>query len=520
MILSSFRNFIARSHFYPLFASGFVLYFFFTRVSYFLYYHELPGFGMDSTGDYRELIRFLSGVLPVFNERQPGYTVFLYMCELPGLSTKGILAVQSITSLLMMCLAQMVVNRNIPQYRYAFFIPLLLFYSSSQFLNYDTFIGPTFLFADFILLAAVFMIAALFSNKKSLYLFASFFILGVILIRQQGLFLVPVWLVITFYLVLNRQFTNSLLFSAPLILGILLFFSYNKHVYNYFGFSKVMTKLGISVFYLDTLDTYSEGTSKIIAEINSHFSAEDRNILNESWSYPKLKKIITMENYDRVWAFYKVFYQNPGEFNRLAKNSFSLKGYLKFVYSNFIAFFDLTTQKFPFYYQNLFDRQFTLTNLFDSTNTDKSYRIIFKEFYPYVHHEKKLSAGIIDGNKPSYASRMHEEVPFIKVVYHYHRMYNTLFKNLSWIILYFLSFIFSIVLFLSAREIRRDVLIMAVLFAMPLLNNFVVTLSIPPVERYVFPTEVFYYLYLSCILTITIKIGHRYFRTQHRNALS
>lgn len=492
---------VAHNSFFSIFLPGYVICFLLARLPYFLNY-DIPGFTRDTFGYYQPVTLMLQGKLPVFDQRAPVYPVFLYLCHLAGLTTNMIFLAQSILSLTVLICCQYLVNRHLPRCRWLFFLAATLFYASAKYLNFNTKLNPIGLFADLSVLSAVFTAVALKQNTAKYFLLASLSVGTLMLMRLQGFYFLPVAAAISAYLLIKRQYRQTVWLMLPALSLMLLFLTYNKFTFGSFQYSKfqTMNSLGSSVFYLDDGDHYSEKTRSIIKKVKESFAEDDRHALASSWSYKKLSGIFSISNYDKMWEFRQVYEAHPEELKRLAVNSKKKCPfcYLKFVYVNLVNSFLAMGGTYYFYYNELVNRRYYMEQTGEFTFMslpEEAYRLTFGEYADVILKKAGLwKTGIISEDL-DYTRGFKNENKAVKLNHYYQIMYSKIFGSRLWLFFFGLAAVFSLFRIIISRVGDSGLLLLQLPALMLLMNNMLVSFSIPPAASYVFPTEIFLYFY-------------------------
>jgi len=482
----------------------YLLCFFLTRLPYYLNY-DIPGFCRDTFGYYYPVIALLKGSMPVFDLRTPAYPLFLYGCEIAHLTTFQIFVTQSLLGLAALIFCQYLINKHLTFLNLPFLLFGLIFYSSGKSLFYDTYINPTGLFTWTILLVTFLLPVAVTTKKPVHFFLLSLFFAIAVLLRPQSFFLIPVIGGVCIYNLLKKNHRQNLAFLTPLLSVIILFLAYNKMTFGSFSFSKfqALPDIGSAIFFLDDSGNYSEQTKAIIDSVNRSFSPEERKIIRTSCSYSRLSQVFTVDNYNKFFLFWEVYQNNPDELKMLARNSriINFRQYCKFIMVNFINYFKVTASDFFFYYTELNRRKATIeigdhfTFFKDSEDT---FRMIFHEYADPILQKRKLDkTGILTSE--DYMTNFNKERLMVKINHFYQVLFNKIMYNYAWVFLFWIAFIISAAFILLKKHDLR-LLMLQFFFVVVLMNYLLLSLTVPPVSRYIFPTEFFLYFYPVSLL--------------------
>jgi hypothetical protein len=345
-------------------------------------------------------------------------------------------------------------------------------------------------------------------------LLLSLLCVAAIMLRPQAFFLIPILGLVFAFNIFKRNHRQNIALGVPLVISIILFLSYNKITLGSFTFSRfqVLPNIGSAIFFLDDSGNYSEETQAIIDTINNSFSPEQKEIIQTSYSFAKLSEIFTLENYNKFFLFWDVYQKNPDELEELAKKSRmnNLVPYFKFVVVNFVNYFKVTASDYFFYYTELNRRRATIevgdhfTFFKDSEDT---FRLIFHEYADQILQREKLTCtGIVTSD--DYMSNFASENIWIKLNHYYQVLYSRLFYNYAWVFLFWIAFLISVLL-IWIKTYDIPFLMIQFFFVLVLMNYVLLSLTVPPVPRYIFPTEIFLYLYP---ISVTLWMRKRFLR--------
>lgn len=481
-----------------------------TKLAYFLHY-DIPGFCRDTFGYYYPVIAMLKGSLPVFDQRTPAYPLFLFGAEIAHLNTFQIFITQSLIGLAAIILCQYLVNRHLAFLNLPFLLTGLIFFSSGKSLFADTYINPIGLFTWAILLVAIVLLIAVSSNVVVHYFMLSLFCVAAIMLRPQAFFLVPILGVVFAFNILKKNHRQNLALAVPLAVSIILLLSYNKLTFGSFSFSRfqVLPNIGSAIFFLDNSGEYSKETQAVIDSVSNSFSPEEKETIKNSWSYSKLSEIFTVENYNKFFLFWDVYQTKPDELKELAKNSRmkNLVPYFKFAVVNFINYFKVTASDYFFYYTELNRRRATIETGDHFTffkDSEDTFRLIFHEYADQILQKEKLDkTGIVTSD--DYMSNFSNEKLWIKLNHYYQVLYTRIFYNYAWIFFFWTAFLISVLL-IVIKTYDTPLLLTQLFFAAVLMNYVLLSLTVPPVPRYIYPTEFFLYLYpVSLVFWLTSR---------------
>lgn len=509
--LGNFKDFLARAYSLRWFLLANFGLFILTRiVFYFIGY--LPCFNPDTATYYRPIQNLLQGIYPSFGMATPVYPAVLGFFTLSLNSNFFILLFNSFLTLLASSLL-IVKARQLVQGK--LFIPLacvlILFFSSGTVLLEETTVGPASMFSSII----VFFFITLQSIVRSSLtlknaLFLSFLIFIAILTRPQGLFLLFfVGAVCAAFLIRKKYFPLLLVigFNIGLYTSISM---YNKITGN--GLTPLPNRLyllsetGKNIHTLKKPQGLPADIAHMVDSVNSTFSKDHDNIIQNSWNYSDLKEQFTIANFDKAWAFYGIMQTNPDGIKMLIKASsggFNLKA--KYMYFVFFSYFDIYTLKNTFF-DNYFNYRYTVfcetKELTMFRSPDKA-KLCLKDFSVFtdssIPEDKRdgYCAELNDKRTALYKNPLFKICSFIDNVSYY------LLNNIVWPVLFFLCLLFGVYLFFKTAPDKRSTLITATISPLIIFGNIAVFMaSIMPNSRYTLATAVFLYLFVFELISL------------------
>lgn len=477
----------------------FILAFLLTKLTYFFFY-PVWCTTIDIYSYTDPLISITKGHLPVFDMRTPVYPMLLVVTYYLGMSLNGVLLFQMIFSLLT-CLASVYL---IYKYKRGFFmlfsVFLLLFYCSGEFTAMNTNLSPTSLFTDFILGFAVFLLAGFESGKLKYFTAASITFALIILLRPQGLFLLGILIpACVIYYINFKNFKVLIPLLLPVSLSFLLLLTYNNYTFGKFRYSKfdTLSKLCYIINIIDVNPAYPASLNETIVEVKKDLGYDAKSIIAApGFNFYALDSIYNNGRYAYGYAFMDFIKNDPESIEKLI--STSQKNYPQDKWKQFIIcflrFYKLEAKTNYFYYNELTNRK----KYIDGTEYPM---IIYKDNYPIIWRDwyKPMSEHKI-GNFPilepncNYSVLLKKEPFLLRQINRYEFVYNLIFSRSFWQIIYFITIIISglLILFKLFRFSKIDSILLWTF--VPLLNSILVSLIIPPIYYYVFPTKLFFML--------------------------
>lgn len=491
----------------------------------------LPGFTRDTLEYYTPVIQLNNGDLPLFDTRTAGYPLFLYFLGLFDLSNRSIFIVQSVLTLLAFSflISQL---RNQP----LLCIVLIFLCNSGVFIDYETYVMPMSVFASCIIFSLGIIYGIITDKNSGMGSLTGFAVLSffIVLLRPQGLFIVPV-LILLFWVVFfkKREKRKAYLFA---LINFTLYFSvalYNQSTTGSFTVlpSKfgLITKAGTNIFNLSYPENTDPKVAAIVDKINTSFTPEQKNIINNSWNYTSLKTVFTNKNYDLCWNFYSVADTNPQELKKVLdySSSGSVKMRVKIAYYTVIHYFNAGCNYSLFYANSFNNRSQILCNSAEFKNQGGKYEsAIFAKEYA-VLTDTTVSANIKDAAciyfKETFKNRSSSML--FKLAYVWDFATNRILFSYFWLVLFFISIsIWFYTAIIKQGFTKKSDLLFSTIAAMYLFGNVaVLCISIFPTHWYIFSLSECLYLFIFVTLSSFIhdKYGNKRERNraQHNNAL-
>lgn len=523
MISGTTNNFISRNIF--LIGSLLVIIIFLiTRLPYYLHYSFLK-ISFDSASYCVVAFNILDLKTPLFEIRTPGYPVFLAAVWLFSKTMYCVSLMQSLFTLFTSIFFLWVINKYYKKLLLLFAISLSVYISSSFFLALEPALLTEGLFVNLLILTTAFLIMSLKENKISYWILFSSTIAVTIVVRPAGLFLVSLMILIALYFVIRKY---NFKYYASLVLpftGIII----SLCAYNYvtlrsftitpFGESNMS---GVTITFMEPSPEYPEFVNDAINEVLSEIPKKDGPYVRNSFGVTKLYDVFLF-NYHRVINLVDNIMAHDSTLTYTEIQPMIRKIYVdaikkypgvygKFVLVNFIQFFRNVSKT---------------VILFDES--EKSYRNIILE----KRILKKLEEGgwqqvssnpadyenVINFYRDEIESHSNSEYvtvlesgqieirqTFLKTVYEfYEQMYNLLFRNIFWTILFGFTFVLSTYRLVKSKFSDTDAFIFFLIGMMFLSKALMVSLVECSLERYSYTVEFAYYFSLPFLILFLRK---------------
>lgn len=506
------------------FIYGFVLItivFLITRLPYFLYYPVLS-LSADTAAYIAVAFDLLNSQPPLFDIRTPGYPVFLYIFWLFSKNVFIIIAAQSLLVYLSLIFFLRAINKTYKSYTLLFAISLCGYVSSSYFLLLEISLQTEALFISFLLFISGFLILSLKLNKLQYWILFSVSSAILILIRPAGLFVISLIVLLCIYFFVNN-------FSVKYYLAVVIPFSFiifSLCAYNYFTLKKfTITPFGesnisgLTILFMEPSDEYPEFVNKSIRETLTKVPTNDISYVKNSFSITKYYNVF-LENYNKQMDLLNslIKYDTssvPSDYQLIIRK-ISLDAikkypeiYCKFFICNFYLFFINTTSELN-YFENIASvyksivignnlEKYMDKRLMNQISSDKS---VIQDIRIFYENEiaKQMYLDMIDiKNNTDVELKPTFMMGLFKV---YEKISNLIFRNILWIILFFVMFFICSYKLLRSKFKDIDSLI-PFLFGMLLISKAVmISLVEVSLIRYSYTMEFVIYFSLPFLFIL------------------
>jgi hypothetical protein len=522
-----------------------------TRLPFFLHY-PVVDFDGDSPYYYMNVDQIDKGMWPAFIIRTPGYPLFLKFVFLFFNTNISLIALQNILSLLTSLFFIYVIHKV---YAGRFkFLPLFTaigmgaFISGSIHLISDTSFMTESLFVSFLVLFFALFILAIHSKKNLNWVSISICMAVLILIRPSALFFLLVSVIIIIFLLLNSYKKKAVfLFVIPFVLILFLTALYNYFTIGTFSVSTFTENALISftATFLEKSDTYPPEVNEAIEKCRDRIRTVHKNVMENSWDPEKLSKVLKRYyNRNRKLIFsilikyekedsYSLYLKWMPILKKVALNSILSrpKIYFKYIYSNLLNIFFNSMGDADFYHmlKKRYLKALNYKSYFTKSILDRD-SIRYKAHPLRLYSKKEYGGNITEafpksflkeywdpevlskikmkkvGRKkaviiPTFLQRVHQS---FKVIHEF------LFRNISWIFIFFFTLIFSFIKLLKSRFHHKDAFILFIMTFSALLHGVVVATASLPILRLIYPMTFVYYLSLF-LLPIIIDFDSKWF---------
>ena len=525
---------------FRVFFKDYCLFFSTAAVAFFFFLSRYPFFAFtpiaeitteDSMEYYGIVLEFLSGKSKIdFGFISPGYPLFLYLIGLICNTTLAVIVAQNIIALASGIFLIYTIYRCYGSYAYLISFCLCGYFSSELNIDTDSLVLPDSIYTSLLISFCSFLILAFKKNRVEHWFSLSLVSILLILIRSSGIIILPIMLLVIFYMIYNNYEKKKIAtLVAPILVFMLLLSIYNYFSIGLFTFLTSKRSYNIS----DTHTIISEDEQKFINEIVSFLpennalkiSSDSYNMIAIHSSYQKIRfgtelyfdslnnlilhyKFGETENIDSIinkndtnYITYKEELKNKiGSEKRDIKIKASK---LKFLIVNFIAYINLYRRtdydfygykygwRYYFYLVNRTQNKpfiyYPLTDLHEGKLIEDNLRIFsFKELINYNPKTENDFQNLKSNRNSTLIYKLYDS--FNRLIR------DKFFNNYFWILLFGVAFIFGAYKNIHLLFRDADTFLLLLLSCLFLCSAFLFALSTVILPRYSFTTEFIYYL--------------------------
>jgi len=533
--MNSIRNFIfSGNRSFQKGAGIFLVFFFITRLPYYLYY-PVDILSNDSASYIAAALSLLSSVTPLFDIRTPGYPVFLVMIWTFSKSIFAVSVMQSAFSFFTGVIVIFLFDKIYKKFTVLFACFLTVYMTSSYFLLFESALLTEGIFTNTLLICTALMMISVKENKNQYWAMFSGVAAILILIRPAGLFFVGIMILILFYFVLKKyRLIKYILLILPFTVIIISLCTYNfvtleKFTVTPFGEANLS---GVTVLFMETSDEYPDFVNSAIQQTLDSIPNKDKSYIKNYYGVTKLFNVFK-DNFYRQMNFAGNLmgddtakkYMDIQPYMRIVSLDAIKKNpliYLKFFSCNFIYFFKNLGIELKYFDQLLYNynknvvRELFIKELdkkkWLQISSDRSINDQVKSFLEYeIIRQKKLKYIIKDQNDDA----AFENTIFKSIYECYENIYNFFFRNIVWYAGYFSMFILSIMIMLKTKFSDPDAFIAFLLFMIFLLKALLVSLVESSLERYSYTVEFAVYFSIPFLLILIMNLKNMKIKTKN-----
>jgi hypothetical protein len=509
-----------------------------TRLPFFIDY-PVVSIDPDYLHYYTIIDQIAKGFFPTFIIRTPGYPIFLGLIYTFFNHNMAVVIIQNILSL-MVALFFVFVIYKVYSDRLKY-LPLLTaaglaaFISSTNHLTADTSLLTESLFVNAIMLFFALLILTLHYKKKQLWLLCSFLAAYIFLIRPTGMFLILILLIVSVFLFSKHRKAEILPLSLPFAGILLLLSAYNYFTAGSFTFSDLYSEhalISYTATFLEKKETYKPEINKIIDETKGMISPRHQEIIDHSWDYAKLNRVLRRyynrgrnfifgslmllekENSHTLYLKWRPLFSDMG-WTAIKKNPLL---YIKYFYSNLVIYFFHNMNE-PDFYQKLKQRYLqarTLSNYYkEYIKKGASIRRYYKKAYAETLSDDFSESFLKELREPESLPKfktidveqkeVYIEPTFLQGVHRiYKKVHDLLFRNVVWIFIFIFVLCFSFFKLIKSHFRHTGSLIMFTLTLSALLHGVIICMFSFAILRYSYTMEFAYYLSLFLFPIILI----------------
>jgi hypothetical protein len=496
-----------------------IIIFIVTRLPFYLFY-PVTGITFDSASYCAVAFDLMNFNMPLFEIRTPGYPVFIASIWLLSKSLYLVSFFQSLFTLFTVLFFLKVVNKYYRTVLIYFAIALAVYITSSYFLLFETALLTEGLFVNLLLLNSAFLIIAFKKNTQADWALFSASLAITIIVRPAGLFLFSLVVLLT-VLFLFKKYKSG--FYAALIIpfSVLLlslclynFITLGSFTLTPFGEANLS---GVTITFMEPSEEYPEIVNNAIEEVTKAIPKKDVPYVMSSFSLTKLYNVFLF-NYDKVIELVAAIKKQDENLTYTEIQPMIRKIYLdaikkhpliygKFVLVNFIQFFRNIGNNIDYFeeigksYERFYIEKKYINRLekggWQQVSSNESDYVEIKDFY--IDEVNKN----IPGNYISVKDTNNAELKpaFIKSINeNYEKIYDFLFRNKLWLILFIVTFTLSILRLFKSRFTETEALIFFLFGIMFISKALMVSLVECSLERYSYTVEFVFYFSLPFLI--------------------
>ncbi|MEO8445919.1 MAG: hypothetical protein ABI528_00410 [bacterium] len=394
--------------------------------------------------------------MPLFDIRTPGYPLFLSFVWMISKTAYAVSLMQSLFTLAASIFLLFAFSRSYASLTILFAVSICGFISSTYYLLLESSILTEGLFTGMMMICSGFLVMALKENKNYQWILFSLTSAVLILIRPAGLFLLAVMLCLVLFFLVNkynfRYYASLILPFSVILIGLCTYnlFTLNKFTITPFGEANLM---GATLLYMESSEEYPEFVNAAIKNTLDSIPRMDLNLVRNSSDISKLYHTFNENFYRQINLTANLMQLNPGltfvdiqpiirqiSLDAIKKNP---KVYIKFFVSNFLFFLNNIKIELSYFEQlagvykrSVVEKKYTKemeSGRWRQISSDKSdYETVKNFFNDEIARQNDLS-------NVSYNEKGDVELKptILKNVFEiYECIYNLVFRNLLWLVLF------------------------------------------------------------------------------------
>ncbi len=518
------KNFNNSKHIFLYSSMMVMMVFLVTRLQYFLDYPVFV-FSSDSASYCDAAFNIMNLHAPLFDIRTPAYPLFLALVWTFSKSMFTLALTQSVLTIICSLLFLFMIYRSYRSLTFLFAISLSVYISSSYYLVLEKALLTEGIFVNVLLLSAGTLIVAIKKNCLSYWILFSLLSALLVLIRPAALFLAGIFLMVAIFFFINKfglRYYAALVIPSAVILLLLCSYNYatiRQFTITPFGEANLS---GVTVLFMEESPEYTPLVNEAIRNTLDSIPGKSKSYIRNSFGISKLYHTFN-DNFYRQVNLTEYLMKRDSSINfmtvRPILKEISVDAiskhpeiYMKFFASNFIFFFnnvrivmDYYDQMLNIYKRTVFDKKYIEeleSGRWRQVSSGKSdHREIIKFFEEEVNKQNGLENVIISGDSSAEFKRT-----FSGLMYsYYEKVYNFLFRNFLWVILYGVVMIVSAIGLLKSRFRDRDYFMIFLICSIFVIKAIFVSLVEVALVRYSYTVEFAIYFSLPFIFLILKK---------------
>ncbi|MEO6696126.1 MAG: hypothetical protein ABIY50_01090, partial [Ignavibacteria bacterium] len=401
-----------------------------------------------------------------------------------------------------------------------FTIAITVYISSSYFIILEAALLTEGLFVNLLLITTTLLILALKSNDLKYWILFSASIAVTNIVRPAGLFLCGIIILLIIYFIFRKyklKYFISLIAPFSLLIIGLCFYNYiTLRAFTITPFGETNLS-GVTITFIEPSPEYPQYANDAINKVLATIPKKDIPYVKNSFGVTKLYDIFLNNFHKEIYLIDDIMKQDTTKnytyFQPVLRKIYmdALKKYplvyAKFFLVNFYRFFVNIRKEVEYYgelakdYKRIFVEKKYVEALgkggWQQVSSDESDYEKIKQFYK----EEIEQRGNFENISVTNSGEVEIKSTFLKSVYDvFQLIYNILFRNILWLIMFILTFSISIYRIIKSMLNETDAVIFFLIGAIFISKAMLVSLVECSIERYSYTVEYAYYMSLPFLI--------------------
>jgi len=498
-----------------------VITFLITRLPFYIYY-PIYSLSSDSASYCAVALKILNGHAPLFDMRTPAYPLFLSFIWIFNKSFLSVTVIQSLLTLISSLFFLWSLSQSYKSLTLYFAIAISIFMSSAACLVFDLAILTESLFVNILMINSSLLVLSLKRNKTRLWVLYSTSIALLILLRPVGMFLIPIIFIIFIFFLFNKyKLKNYISIIIPILIILLILCTYNYNTLKEFTITPQgeLNFAGLTMLYIETSPEYPENVNRAIKNTIDAIPRKDKSYVRDSYGLAKIFNILE-NNFFRNWILVDNLIKEDSSFTymkiqpilrQISTDAFKKHPdiYTKIFISNFYAFSMNVTKSvssydelIPGYKKNVLEKQYIKElegNEWRQFYSEKNSKNEVINLY-IEQITEQINMDYIEYNSDG---TIKFKDSFLKQTHiFYEKISNLLFRNILWVIVYFIVFLLSIYRVFESKFRNVDYFIPFIFSVMFISKTIFISLLSISLSRYSYTAEFIIYLSLPFLILL------------------